>query len=56
MQATPVSLSCGGYHTGVVTTMGEVYLWGRNIQGQCGRSIGYNQFLFSPHKVHTEQA
>jgi len=36
--------------------MGEAYLWGRNLQGQCGRSINYNQFLFSPHKLHAEPA
>jgi len=38
----------------VLTTIGEVYVWGRNLQGQCARSINYNQFLFTPHKLHTD--
>eukprot|EP00347_Sterkiella_histriomuscorum_P023139 403335798 len=56
LQTNPVQISCGGFHTAVLTSVGDVYIWGRNLQGQCGRSINYNQFMFAPHKLHTDSA
>ena len=35
-----VSVSCGGYHTGILTKnsyhLNEIYMWGWNVQGQLG--------------------
>lgn len=30
-QIQPTHLSCGGYHTAIVTEQGQVYTWGRNL-------------------------
>ena len=42
MQVNPLKLSCGGFHTAVVVSTGEAFLWGRNTYGQCGRSPSGN--------------
>ncbi len=55
-QVVPASLSCGGYHTGVISVQGDVFLWGRNLQAQCGRSPNYNQFLFSPSQLYFDSS
>jgi alpha-tubulin suppressor-like RCC1 family protein len=57
LQVNPIKLSCGGYHTAVVVSTGEAFLWGRNTYGQCGRSPSGNissQFLFSPQRLQLE--
>ena len=57
LQLNPVGISCGGFHTAVVLSTGDVYLWGRNTYGQCGRSPSGNitsQFLFSPSRLQME--
>lgn len=57
MQVNPIMLSCGGYHTGIVVNNGEVYMWGRNTYGQCGRSPSgslTSQFLFTPHRLQMD--
>jgi len=57
LRVKPTQISCGGFHTAVLSMTGEVYLWGRNTYGQCGRSPNGNissQFLFGPVKLHLE--
>ncbi len=36
-------VSCGYYHTGAVTTDGELYMWGNNDYGQLGNSVTFNK-------------
>ena len=57
LQVNPIQLSCGGFHTAILASSGEVYLWGRNTYGQCGRSPNGNitsQFLFGPSRLFLE--
>jgi len=43
-------LSCGAYHSAVLTDKGEVYVWGQNIEGQCG--LGENvEEISTPQKL-----
>lgn len=42
-------ISCGSYHTGVLTDTGEIYCWGLNDYGQCGD--GTSNTIYSPYHV-----
>ena len=39
---SPSMISCGGNHTALVTADGDIYLWGSNFKGQCGRPPNMN--------------
>ncbi len=44
------AVSCGGYHTFVLTKFGKIYTWGGNDNGQLG--LGHYIDQFEPHIPH----
>eukprot|EP01039_Chlorochromonas_danica_P010584 gene10584-11729_t len=47
-------VSCGGCHTAVITTEGEVYSWGQADNGQTGCAmwyLGFSSGIYAPYKV-----
>lgn len=47
-------ISCGGMHTGAISTTGDVYCWGRADSGQTGYALWYRNFfpgVLIPRKV-----
>ena len=47
-------VSCCGYHTVIITVRNEIYIWGRNAQGQLG--LGDNIKCNSPQKLNLPNA
>lgn len=47
-----ISMSCGDYHSGVVTKEGEIYVWGRGDWGRLGN--GSNKSFQIPHLLQSE--
>ena len=50
MRVDPLTIACGGFHTALLTTEGEIYTWGLNDQGQCGHSLASTR-LIAPTKL-----
>ncbi len=44
-------ISCGAYHSLVLTNNGDVYSWGKNTMGHCGTACYNNQI--KPILCHT---
>ena len=49
-------ISCGGHHSAIITPKGEVYLWGRNTQGQCGKPPNHNHAIYQPMKLQMDNS
>jgi len=51
-----VEVSCGGGHTGIVTSDGELHMFGRGREGQLGRADNIEStatYRVSPQKIET---
>lgn len=48
------TVSAGGQHTGAVSLHGDLFLWGRNQEGQCATEIQKQPKIVSPLKVELE--
>jgi hypothetical protein len=44
-------VSCGYYHTIVLTDSGDVYSFGHNVYGECGNN-GFNSYQLTPFKIN----
>ena len=41
-----VKIDCADEYTGALTKKGEIYVWGKNNQGQLGIGAGIGKFLY----------
>ncbi|KAI3920336.1 hypothetical protein MKX01_000675 [Papaver californicum] len=46
-----IQISAGYYHSAAVTVNGELYMWGKNSNGQLGLGKSANKIVYSPTRV-----
>eukprot|EP00466_Bigelowiella_natans_P006189 jgi/Bigna1/44460/e_gw1.96.25.1 len=46
-----IQISCGGFHTGLLTEQGKVYTWGDGEKGQLGNLDAKDRMHATPHLV-----